>query len=224
MRRLLPGHCLTVSAGGSGLRRYWSVDLNRELRLPSDDEYAQAFREIFTEAVRCRLRSAYPIASMLSGGLDSSSVTCMARQVLGGQPLPTFSIIFNQAHEADERTYMHEVVASDDLAHHEVIGDGLSPLNDVDRVLWYMEEPFRNLGVYFQWLTYQAVQQQGLRLLLSGNGGDAMVSYGPLPPGRIDSDSALGMACGANCKTLRWLEIGIGAGRGAFGSSMAAGR
>jgi len=178
VQHLPAGHCLTVSARTLNKRQYWSVDLKRELRLPSDDDYAQAFREIFTEAVRCRLRSAYPIASMLSGGLDSSSVTCMARQVLAGQPLPTFSVIFNQAHESDERSYMSAVAASGSPGHHEIAGDGLSPLNGVDWVLWHMEEPFRHLGLYFQWLTYQAVQQQGVRLLLSGNGGDAFVSMG----------------------------------------------
>jgi asparagine synthase (glutamine-hydrolysing) len=178
VKHLAAGHCLTVTASGAVLRQYWAPDLNHELRLGSDDEYAQAFLEIFREAVRCRLRSAFPAASMLSGGLDSSSVTCMAREVLAGQPLPTFSIIFNQAHEADERRYMHAVAASGDPGHHEVPGDDLSSLNGAEWLLWHMEEPFRHLGLYYQWLTYQNVERQGLRLLLSGNGGDALVSLG----------------------------------------------
>ena len=178
VRRLLPGCSLTITASGSHLRRYWSIDLERELRLPSDDEYAQAFREIFTEAVRCRLRSAYPIGALFSGGLDSSSVTSVARQLMNGQPLQTFSIIFDQARQSDERVYMREMVAADNPTHCEVSGDGLSPLFEIDRVLWHLEEPFRNLGVYFQWLLYQAAQTRGVRVLLSGNGGDGLVSYG----------------------------------------------
>ncbi len=47
--------------------------------MDSDEEYIKAFREIFTEAVNCRLRSAFPIGFELSGGLDSSSVVCMAK-------------------------------------------------------------------------------------------------------------------------------------------------
>jgi asparagine synthase (glutamine-hydrolysing) len=152
VRRLLPGRCLTVTAGELSLRRYWSADLNRELRLASDDEYAEAFREILTEAVRCRLRSAYPLAAMLSGGLDSSSVTCIVRRLLAGQPLQTISIIFNEAPEADEREFMREVVSPSDPTHHAIAGDGVSPFTGAERVLWHMEEPFRNLGLYFQWL------------------------------------------------------------------------
>ena len=80
--RLPPAHSILVSQEGIRLWSYWSLDPGRELRLESDEAYAEAFRDIFTEAVRCRLRTAFPIGSQLSGGLDSSSVTCMAWKLL----------------------------------------------------------------------------------------------------------------------------------------------
>jgi asparagine synthase (glutamine-hydrolysing) len=79
--RLPAAHSMTVSRKGIQQQRYWSLDPTRELRLGSDEEYAQKFREIFTEAVRCRLRSAFPVGSTLSGGLDSSSIVCVARKL-----------------------------------------------------------------------------------------------------------------------------------------------
>ena len=48
--------------------------------MDSDEDYANAFREIFDEAVKCRLRSAYPIGFELSGGLDSSSIVNTAKK------------------------------------------------------------------------------------------------------------------------------------------------
>ena len=75
--RLPPAHTMTVTKHGLTLRKYWSLDPEREIHLKSDAEYAEAFREIFEDAVKCRLRSAYPVGTELSGGLDSSSVTCI---------------------------------------------------------------------------------------------------------------------------------------------------
>jgi len=98
IQRLPPAHSLTVSLQGTRLRCYWTLDPSRELRLGSDDEYAEGFRETFMEAVRCRLRSAYPVGSLLSGGLDSSAVTCVARNLLAQDEnghLATFSAIFD---------------------------------------------------------------------------------------------------------------------------------
>ena len=90
IHRLPPAHSVTVSKEGTRLREYWSLDPSREIRLAGDQEYAEAFRERFTEAVRCRLRSAFPVGSLLSGGLDSSAVTCVARDLLTerGEPVP----------------------------------------------------------------------------------------------------------------------------------------
>ncbi|MEM6753927.1 MAG: lasso peptide isopeptide bond-forming cyclase, partial [Cyanobacteria bacterium P01_C01_bin.38] len=76
--RLPPAHIMVVSLQGINSKCYWWLDRNREIKLDSDAAYAEEFRKIFTEAVRCRLRSAFPIVSQLSGGLDSSSVTCVA--------------------------------------------------------------------------------------------------------------------------------------------------
>lgn len=77
--RLLAAHSITIGCEETQIRRYWSSDPTREVRLHSDQEYAEAFREIFTEAVRCRLRSAFPVGSTLSGGLDSSSIASTLR-------------------------------------------------------------------------------------------------------------------------------------------------
>lgn len=80
---LLPaGHTLTVGPKGISKAVYWQVTRQTELRFSSDAEYVEAFLEVFGEAVRCRLRSIRPAGVMMSGGLDSTSVACMAAQEL----------------------------------------------------------------------------------------------------------------------------------------------
>jgi asparagine synthase (glutamine-hydrolysing) len=80
--RLPPAHVLVATPRGVRVSRYWTLEAGDELRLPSNDAYAEAFLEVFTEAVRCRLRGAGPVGAMLSGGMDSGAVVAVARGLL----------------------------------------------------------------------------------------------------------------------------------------------
>jgi len=179
--RLCPGHSISVTSKGARLRCYYCLDASRELRLRSDEEYAETLREIFTEAVRCRLRSAYPVGSLLSGGLDSSSVACVARRLLaqnGTRQLPTFSLIFNKITQCDERRYINAVLAQNGFGPHYVHGDQLDPLMDLERLLWHLDEPGHAYQLFLQWGLRSAAKQQGVRVILDGHDGDGTVSYG----------------------------------------------
>ena len=179
--RLLPAHTITVSQEKVQIRPYWSLDPSRELNLSSDQEYAEAFREIFTEAVRCRLRSAFPIGSTLSGGLDSSSITCVARQILAEEkklPLHTFSYIYDDLSQCDEREFIESVVQQGDLIPHYMHGDQIGPFLDWKRVFWHTDETFLGPNTYLPWNYFHTAHQQGIRVLLDGFDGDTTVSHG----------------------------------------------
>jgi len=108
--RLPPANFLIIAIDGLCKKRYWDLDPEHEIRFGSDEAYSIAFREIFTKAVTCRLRSVFPVGSMLSGGLDSSSIVCVSRKLLPRKhPLKTFSIIFDTIKECDERQYIDSV-------------------------------------------------------------------------------------------------------------------
>jgi asparagine synthase (glutamine-hydrolysing) len=179
--RLPPAHLLQVSAEGLQLKRYWSLELQNELQLDSDQDYAVQFRELFTEAVRCRLRSAFPIGSMLSGGLDSSSITCVAKQLLEASeqlPLATFSAIFNEVTECDEQPYINAVLSQGGFDPHVIQGDQLSPLTDCDRVLWHQDEPLYAFNLFLTWNLYKIAKTRNVRVILDGFDGDSTVSHG----------------------------------------------
>jgi len=179
--RLPPGHRLLLDSRGLALQRYWSLDPSREMRLDSDEAYAEAFRSLFSDAVRAGLRSAYPVGSLLSGGLDSSSITCTARSLIaknGGKPLHTFSAIFDDVPECDERQFIKHVVDQGGLDAHYVRADRLSPLTDLDRVLWHEDEPFYAPNLYMHWGLFKSAQEQSVRVLFDGFDGDSTVSHG----------------------------------------------
>ena len=179
--RVPPAHTVTLSAAGEPRpNRYWDLEAVRDTRLPSDDEYAAAFRERITESVRARLRSAFPVGSMLSGGLDSTSVVCLARPMLAerGQTLHTFSLLFDAARGSDERQFMAPAVEMGGLEHHALVVDPASPLTDLEGLLELSGEPFSHMALSLQHEANCAARAAGVRVLLDGNYGDAVVSHG----------------------------------------------
>jgi asparagine synthase (glutamine-hydrolysing) len=175
--RLPPAHCCTVSSAQIQCDRYWQLDASHNIQFSSDEEYAQEFRKIFTEAVRCRLRSAFPIGSELSGGLDSSSITCVARTLLP-EALHTFSAVFNELTECDERQYIEPILALGNVQSHYFVADQPDPLQSLDRVLWHQDEVFFAPNHAMGWGLNGVVRSTGVRVLLSGFDGDTTVSDG----------------------------------------------
>ena len=181
INRLPPASTPARRTSGIRIRQYWALEPEREIRLKSDEEYAEAYRSHFVEAVRCRLRSAYPVGSMLSGGLDSSSIACVANELLssqGGDDLHTFSIVFDKVKKSDERPYIENVLAARHFSSHLIDGDGITPLDDLDSVLWHQDEPFFAPNLSLTRSGWHAAHEQGVRVLLDGVFGDNVVSHG----------------------------------------------
>jgi asparagine synthase (glutamine-hydrolysing) len=179
--RLPPAHTLVLTPTNVDLHTYWALDPERKVQFKSDDDYASAFRELFTDAVACRLRSAYPLGTTLSGGLDSSSIACVADKILthqGNKPLHTFSFIFDEVTQCDERPYIYAVLAHGNFIPHYLPGDQHSPLIDLERVFWHLEEASIGPSSYLPWQLSQTIQQAGVRVVLDGFDGDTIVSHG----------------------------------------------
>lgn len=73
-----PSSSVLIRAGSHTISKYWDFDPSKRIRYRTDPEYEEHFRAVFAEAVRRRLRSDNPILAELSGGMDSSSIVCMA--------------------------------------------------------------------------------------------------------------------------------------------------
>ena len=184
-RRLPAGHTLHVSRGAATLSRYWTPESTPDVRFAKDRDYIEAFRDRFAAAVAARLRSSHPVGATLSGGLDSSSIVCMARALRGpnARALDTFSVVFPHLPERalrliDERSYIEAVIRGGGIDSHIVNGESLSPLRDLDRTLWHLDEPHAAPNLYLHWGMFEAARGAGVRVFLDGFDGDSAVSHG----------------------------------------------
>lgn len=181
IRRLPPAHAMVVGVGedDARMRQYWDLDPTRTITLESDAAYERRFRELLEQAVQCRLRTNDSIGTTLSGGLDSSSITAVARDLLPPDTtLQTFSGVFDDIPSCDEREYIETLVERDGIDPSYVIVDDLSPVAHIDQALEYHDEPISNTMHYMKWALTERASSSGVGVVLDGANGDNAVDYG----------------------------------------------
>jgi asparagine synthase (glutamine-hydrolysing) len=184
IRRLPPAHSLTWRPGVPIVtRRYWDFDVNDELETPPAARVAllSDFRQRFAESVSLHLRSDVPVGTCLSGGLDSSSIVCAVSAELRRRGAwredwqHTFSACFEEP-RLDERPYIAAVAAATGCRTHFVFPSGEQLRDELEAWLWHQEEPVGGLGVYSQFCVARLARQQGIKVLLDGQGADEQLA------------------------------------------------
>lgn len=186
--RLNVAHSLTVKNGTIQFVKYWELDANKEIIYEDKEQYLDKFRELFTEAVRCRLRSNYLIGTELSGGLDSGGIAAVAANLLHqqGKKIAAFVSVSapRQLYKDEnirEEVYADEVIkfSGIDFVEKKITdqtkGDFLKEIDDRLSVYGY---PPKVPMDWNRWL-YKSASGMQVRTMLSGHGGDQLVTdYG----------------------------------------------
>jgi asparagine synthase (glutamine-hydrolysing) len=177
--RLRPGHCLTIADGRVQTRRFWGLNSSPTLQYRANEDYAAHFLDLFIEAVRCRIRTHGSVGAELSGGLDSSSVACVAATIVrDARPrrtgLATFSMVFPGL-ACDESGYIADVVNHCGQESHLVRPLALPEACAARHASRQMDVPRFANDMMFDTLGTE-VQRRGLRALLTGQGGDEFFS------------------------------------------------
>ena len=188
--RVPPAHTLHVKPDGSiAQRRYWSPADIKDIRLRSDSAYAEGLRDCLDRAVRRQMRSIHPIGSLLSGGLDSSSVSVLAAHALGeknqrfaaftGVPGRDFNGPVPDGCYADETPYVEAIrkkAGNIDVDY--VHTDACDDFAQLERFFTALDGPVRN-PTNFGWTmaTLQRARAQGRRVLLGGLHGNYTISW-----------------------------------------------
>lgn len=179
--RLSPGHYMEGKEGEIKVTRYWMPDIKATIHLEKDSDYFDMFRELLVNAVNMRCDGVTSLASELSGGLDSSAVTGIASDFASKNNIPfiPFSNAFPENTGfifKDEREFISEMLAFKNLKGKVVdhLGKTLPELlkYTLETQGAYVQQNFNmmNHGLY------KAAGEAGSGVLLSGFGGDELVS------------------------------------------------
>jgi asparagine synthase (glutamine-hydrolysing) len=187
--RIPPAHLVRVGSDGSMTRRrYWSPGDIRPIRRSCDQDYADGLRECLDRAVHRQMRSAHPIGCLLSGGLDSSSVSVLAARALAekNERLATFTGVPRRGFDgpvpsgyyADESPYVEAIARAAENIDINYVSDDKPDLSELERFFVAFETPVRN-PTNLDWVLaiLRLARARGRRVLLGGLCGNSTISW-----------------------------------------------
>ncbi|MFY7866995.1 asparagine synthase (glutamine-hydrolyzing) [Roseateles sp.] len=189
IRELPPAHNAVLNDKGElTQRRYWSLPA-QPIDLPPPGERVEAYRALLADAVRLRFRSDVPVALLQSGGLDSSAICAIVNDEieagrLGVNEITGYTAV-HPGQACDESAAVRTLMATcphvksvELQPEGELLGDRLPEFVSA------MQEPVQGATSYAHWGLMKAVQQQGIKVVINGQGADeALAGYSVLIAG-----------------------------------------
>jgi asparagine synthase (glutamine-hydrolysing) len=172
VRLLAPGHFLLWKQGQAKCNRYWTPfpkNVGARQGVRQKEVFERDLQGLLQHCVEKQARSEVPLAIFLSGGIDSSSLVALARN-LGIAP-NTFSLVFDEP-AYSEAPYSRMVAQQFQTHHHEVVVSEHEALNALHAALSAMDQP--SVDGFNTYLVCQAARRAGFKVALSGLGADEM--------------------------------------------------
>ncbi|MCU0435731.1 MAG: asparagine synthase (glutamine-hydrolyzing) [Bacteroidia bacterium] len=182
---LFPGCALSLNLQSNQLKQWtwYSLNINQQFATPAPDRFeahVQLVRERLYEAIRLRMRSDVPVGACLSGGIDSSAIAGIMADVVSthgnvnvGEKLKLFTAVFDDA-RIDERRWAQEVVHRTKAEWHTVQPEPHELLADLEELIYSQDVPIWSTSTYAQHRVMKLAAQNGIRVLLDGQGGDEL--------------------------------------------------
>lgn len=176
VRKLPPGHNLFYDLNDHTYRteRFYSINQHSEWYSKDALTSANDYVTLLNDAVRVRLRSDVPVGTCLSGGLDSSSVATLAAQQytpLAGKPFIGITAI-GETPRTDESAFARQVADAGGMTWVPFKPTYDEFVSTLPEVVAAQEEPYASPSINMQWFVMRTAKQQGITVLLDGQGGD----------------------------------------------------
>lgn len=188
--QLPPATTLTFNSKGITKKNYWNPLSVKQLKFKHDYEYKEAFLEIFSKAIKARLRSDGEIGIFISGGLDSSSIGALAAKELASLnkelkgyhsiPIKKYNNSLSKYWIANESEYIDELVKMYPNINVEYIScEDKNSYSDMDYLTTVLEHPYKPV-VNFYWIheIFNRASKNGCKIILDGQYGNFSISYG----------------------------------------------
>jgi asparagine synthase (glutamine-hydrolysing) len=157
------------------IEKYWQMAVEETINL-SDDHAIEQFTALLSESVKKRLRSDVAIGTSLSGGLDSSTIVAVCSGLAAEHYAHQCFTAAFPGFDKNEAPYASAVARQFHLQHHLVNIDGQDLTEEMDQLMYHQEEPVGSASVMAQYKVYQAAKQNGITVLLDGQGADEILA------------------------------------------------
>ena len=214
IRAVVPATFRTFAQGGKqNSERYWSLNPHSRIRYSTNSEYEAHFREVFRKSVNRRLRADRTVLAELSGGLDSSSIVCMAdeiRKVEPGPAIETLSYYDVEEPSGDERPYFSLIERKRGrTGYHISISQFASKTTDYTFAPLperYFSASPGNFAKSAHWDSTidEIATRSGARIILSGLGGDEVLGGVQYEAPELADHLLSGRLVSLFQSTLRW--------------------
>jgi asparagine synthase (glutamine-hydrolysing) len=175
VRAIGAGESMTIRPDGTvRSSTYWRFEALPENRFTTDEDCIASFRELFDQAVRCRMRSDGDVALMLSGGLDSSAVLATAQALGMDRPLHTYSVVSDEAGDCIETHCIREATRGrESTAHFLAVPSftGIASIGEVEQLAASRPHPIDH-SLLLPALMCRSASKRGHRVMLTGVCGD----------------------------------------------------
>ena len=166
IKKLRPGHAMVIRDGlVQRLWRYWTPT-------PSTDPITpERLREILEESVKLRMQADVPVGALLSGGVDSSAIVTLM-QAQSSTPVHTYALGFN----SDDEDLRRARLMAEQLGtrHREFYFDPEDQWKSFENLLRIYGEPIMLLPLLHTYALSSAIQEDGIKVVLTGNGADEL--------------------------------------------------
>lgn len=179
IKKLPAATSMTITADYVSELTYWDIENVRAIHCDKYEDYVEKLRELLFDAVKVRLRTVYPTASHLSGGLDSSSIAVLAARELEKRNLLLYAFNWIETPGAGDSDYFEWGFASQ-IAKLEKIQQKSIRITPEFLAELYDDVNILQDDISYYWEEYlvrATAEKLKIRTLLSGWGGDELISY-----------------------------------------------
>ena len=161
-----PNSCMIFSENSIQIFHYWEL---KKVDMPSKEDIEKSLKS----AIKLRLRSDVEVGSLLSGGIDSSTILGIIDQEKYRKKFETFSAVFKEE-KFSEKKYIDTFSTTNmDLIKHFIYPEAEKLLDNMEELIYTQEEPFRSLAVFSQYEIYKNIRETTrVTALLNGQGAD----------------------------------------------------
>ena len=172
IKKLAAGEFLTFKDGNCIIQRYYDILSDKPNIIVDRNEAISALETVLEESISLRLNADVPMASLLSGGIDSATINYFAKEK--GNILPTYTLGYKEFSKYDERKNAKESAAFLDLDNREVEIDQNQFMDASQKVFDTLDEPLNDPAAIPLYLLFEQIKKDGYKVVMSGEGSDEL--------------------------------------------------